>query len=94
MTHENMPKLPKPAKLRRQMRGDGGYDMVPAYSTEEAHTIARAYAEQQTAELHKELDKLRADIRALRGVVQSDDGANVTLADIALWCSGVLGSVS
>lgn len=30
-----LPELPKPSKLRRQVRKDGGYDMVPAYTDEE-----------------------------------------------------------
>lgn len=32
-----LPELPKPAKLRRQIRKDGGYDMVPAYTDEEMY---------------------------------------------------------
>lgn len=32
---DDLPPIPKAAKLRRQMRADGGYSMVPAYSVDE-----------------------------------------------------------
>ena len=37
-----LPPVPRPKALRRPQRGDGGYDMVPAYSAEELSAFARA----------------------------------------------------
>ncbi|MTD32601.1 hypothetical protein [Paludibacterium denitrificans] len=41
-TSHELPPCPKPTKLRRQQRCDGGYDMVPAYNVEEMEAYARA----------------------------------------------------
>jgi hypothetical protein len=34
--------LPEPVKLRREIRRDGGYNMVPAYTAEQLHAYAAA----------------------------------------------------
>ena len=44
-----IPPLPKPSKLRRQIRRDGGYDMVPAYTVEEMEAYAQACLAAQPA---------------------------------------------
>jgi hypothetical protein len=34
--------LPEPVKLRREIRRDGGYNMVPAYTADQLHAYAAA----------------------------------------------------
>ena len=34
--------LPEPTKLRREMRKNGGYNMVPAYTADQMHAYAAA----------------------------------------------------
>jgi hypothetical protein len=51
-----LPELPKPSKVRRQIRRNGGFDMVPAYTEEEMYR----YGEQCAA---------FAQLRAIPGVV-------------------------
>lgn len=39
---DRLPPLPKPKHLKRQQRGDGGYNMVPAYTESEMRAYAHA----------------------------------------------------
>lgn len=47
-------KMPKPKHLRRQMRKDGGYDMVPAYTADEMQEYARAIAAAESTQPQRE----------------------------------------
>lgn len=49
-----LPELPKPEKLRRQIRKDGGYDMVPAYSPEEMYKYGELCVSEAIAALQVE----------------------------------------
>lgn len=49
-----LPDLPKPLKLRRQVRKDGGYDMVPAYTDEEMFKYGEVCAAEAREKMREE----------------------------------------
>ena len=53
-----LPELPKPSKLRRQVRKDGGYDMVPAYTDEEMFKYGEVCAAEAREQMREECIKL------------------------------------
>ena len=52
-----LPELPKPSKLRRQIRKDGGYDMVPAYTDEEMFKYGEVCAAEAREQMREECAK-------------------------------------
>lgn len=42
---DRLPRLPKPSRFRREMRNDGGYNMIPAYTEAEMRSYAIAAME-------------------------------------------------
>lgn len=58
-------KLPPAAKLRRQIRPNGGYDMVPAYTTEEVIAIIE---EREAGHGMKRRDAFRAGVASARRI--------------------------
>ena len=72
-----LPDLPKPSKLRRQVRKDGGYDMVPAYTDEEMFKygeVCAAEAREQMREeciTKKQADKVIAALETARSTCTS-----------------------
>ena len=51
-----LPELPKPSKLRRQVRKDGGYDMVPAYTDEEMFKYGEVCAAEAREQMREECE--------------------------------------
>ena len=67
-----LPDLPKPSKLRRQSRKDGGYDMVPAYTDEEMFKYGEVCAAEAREQMREECIAAVKKCKDKSGV--NDDG--------------------
>ena len=61
-----LPDLPKPSKLRRQIRKDGGYNMVPAYTDEEMFKYGEVCAAEAREKMREECIALIGNCPSLR----------------------------
>lgn len=68
--------LPKPTKLRRELRRDGGYSMVPAYTVEEVKALC------------DKVTKLRAVCNESYAVIAKLGGHDELLSDIFVAMEG------
>ena len=82
-----LPDLPKPLKLRRQVRKDGGYDMVPAYTDEEMFKYGEVCAAEARADALQALERVPMTWQSIDTAPK--DGTNVLLYFSGLgWVRG------